>query len=133
MLQSSVVQPYTKCYTLISLIPKRNVALQCVSTNDQMIQSNVVPPILLVTMYRKIPEYWMVKSKKLHSQSIKEFSIGQDGSKKVKSWDRHWGRFLYSLIFSKNDGFVKTFKTFWWWFWMNVIDISIVQMTGYWK
>ena len=49
VLQSSVVQPYTKCYTLIWLIPKRNVALQCVSTNDQMIQSNVVPPIPWLT------------------------------------------------------------------------------------
>ena len=27
------------------LNPKPNVVLQCVSTNDQMIQSNVVPPI----------------------------------------------------------------------------------------
>ena len=45
VLQSNVVRPRTKLHTLICLNPKPNDALLCVSTNDQMIQSNVVPPI----------------------------------------------------------------------------------------
>ena len=35
------------CNTLMWLNRKSNVALECVSTNDQMIHSNVVPPINL--------------------------------------------------------------------------------------
>ena len=43
MVQSNVVKPQAKCYTLIWLNPKPKVALLCASTNYQMIQSNVVP------------------------------------------------------------------------------------------
>ena len=46
VLQSNVVQPWTKCYTLIWSNPKSYVVLLCVSTIYQMIQSNVASPII---------------------------------------------------------------------------------------
>ena len=54
MLQSNAVQPQTKYYTLMWSNPKPNVEIQCVSTKDQMIQSNVVPPISSLTWSRNI-------------------------------------------------------------------------------
>ena len=51
MLHSNVVQPMTKCYSLMWFISKPIVTLLCGSSNDKMIHSNVVPPYIYTKTY----------------------------------------------------------------------------------
>ena len=91
LLQSNVIQPNTKCYSLMWFISKLNVTLLCVSTNDQMIHSNVVPPI------HKLCFILYISYKLIHYFRTEELNRGMSSGIITRSKAAQLNRFVYEI------------------------------------